>query len=172
MYFPSDDEEDSGLMSKVPNKEVKTFSLKLTSLIDMFTLILVFLLKSFSAEGEIMTLSDDLQLPESTSRKKPVVASIVAINQEYILLDGEQVVSTSRVFSLAADAKIPELRDALQTRKTIAEGLGQVTEQMDFSGKINIQADKQIPYIIIKKVMMTCGSVGYNDMMLAVMEIE
>lgn len=138
----------------------------------MFTLILVFLLKSFSAEGEIMMLTDDLKLPESTSTKKPVVASIIAINHEFILLDGEQVIETAKVLRLAPEANLKELRQALATRRALAEGLGQVDEKMDFSGKINIQADKNVPYIIIKKVMMTCGKVGYNDMMLAVMELE
>jgi len=171
MYFPSDDEA-TGLRPKVERKPPMTFSLKLTSLIDMFTLILVFLLKSFSAEGEIMTVTEDLRLPESTSTKKPVVASIIAINQEFILLDGAQVTETGTVLNLPPDAKIPELRDALMTKRTLAEGLGQVDEMMDFTGKINIQADKNIPYVIIKKIMMTCGSIGYNDIMLAVMEIE
>lgn len=172
MIFPADEQDEYGLMTPPPSRKVKTFSLKLTSLIDMFTMILVFLLKSFSAEGEIMTVTDDLRLPESSSTKKPVVASIVAINQEYILLDGEQVIETSAILNMAPEASIPELSQALDTRKTLADGLGVVNEDMAFSGKINIQADKDIPYLIIKKVMMTCGLNGYNDIMLAVIEME
>lgn len=174
MYFPGDDDTDEGLGGMRPQSRTpKSFSLKLTSLIDMFTLILVFLLKSFSAEGEIMTVTDDLKLPESTSQKKPEVASIIAINHENILLDGEIVVETAVVNGLSNQTMIiRDLADALKMRKALAEGLGQVNEQMDHSGKINIQADQNIPYSVIKKVMVTCAQGGYNDMMLAVIEKE
>lgn len=171
MNFPDDEQDESGLM-KMPARRAKGFSLMLTSLIDMFTIILVFLLKSFSAEGEIMTIANDLMLPESTSDKKPTVASIIAVNHQYILLDGQPIVETSSVMSLPPEAKIEVLSQALANRKIMSEGLGEVHDEMGFSGKINIQADKEIPYLIIKKIMMTCGQYGYNDIMLAVVELE
>lgn len=171
MNFPDDEQEDRGLL-KPPVRKPKTFTLMLTSLIDMFTIILVFLLKSFSAEGEIMTMTDDLRLPESTASKKPTIASIIAINQHYIMLDGEQIIETSGILNLAPEAKIESLSQALASRKTMSEGLGEVHDEMGFSGKINIQADKEIPYSVIKKVMLTCGLNGYNDIMLAVVEME
>lgn len=154
------------------SKRPKPFSLKLTSLIDMFTLILIFLLKSFSAEGDIMLVADDLILPESTATQQPKVASIVAISDHWVMLDGKQVVETDAVLRLQPQEQIQPLVEALRTKRQMAEDLGQVRDQMDFSGEINIQADEKIPYLVIKKVMMTCGATGFNDIMLAVTEAE
>jgi len=171
MNFPDDEQDDRGLM-KPPGRKPKSFTLMLTSLIDMFTIILVFLLKSFSAEGEIMTMTNDLQLPESTSKKKPMVASVIAITSQFVLLDGQQIIEIASIQQLPPEVDIEALGQALANRKTMSEGLGAVHDEMGFSGKINIQADKEIPYSIIKKVMMTCGHNGYNDIMLAVVEMD
>lgn len=153
-------------------KPPASFQLKLTSLIDMFTIILVFLLKNFSTEGEIMAMAEDLMLPESTSKNKPTAASLIAINHNWVMLDGEQILLTTDVLSIPPGQAISALADALVTRRTIAEGLGQVAEEMDFSGRINIQADKNIPYLVVKKVIETCGKNGYNEIMLAVSETD
>ncbi len=171
MFQSYDDGEEVQQMNW-RRKPPSSFQLKLTSLIDMFTIILVFLLKNFSTEGEIIAMAEDLMLPESTSKDKPTAASIIAINHNWIILDGEQVLPTSDVMGVPPGQVITILADALVTRRTIAEGLGQVAEEMDFSGRINIQADKNIPYLIVKKVIETCGSNGYNEIMLAVSETE
>ena len=67
------EEQQTVLRLATGNKRTKrgVFTLKLTSMIDMFTILLVFLLKSYSAEGQIVTLSKDLVLPESTSEMEP-----------------------------------------------------------------------------------------------------
>ncbi len=146
-------------------------NLKLTSMIDMFTILLVFLLKSFSAEGQIMTVSKDLKLPESTAQKSPMAASVIAITNEWILLDGKRVVPLAEL-AASQSLRIAGLANALQDLRAISEGVGTMTSDMGFTGKITIQGDKEIPYNILRKVMFTCGQVGYNDMMLAVTKIE
>ena len=78
-------------------KKKATFSLKLTSLIDMMTILLVFLLKSYSAEGQIMNVSRDLRLPESTAEKIPKVASVVALTRDWVMLDGKPILEISQV---------------------------------------------------------------------------
>jgi biopolymer transport protein ExbD len=170
--FQSYDDGEEVKQLNWQRKPPESFALKLTSLMDMFTIILVFLLKNFSAEGEILAMAEDLMLPESTSKNKPVAASIIAINNSWLMLDGQQVLPTAEVLSVPPGQIITMLADALITRRTIAEGLGQIAEEMDFSGRINIQADKNIPYLVVKKVIETCGKNGYNEIMLAVSETE
>ena len=67
-----------------------TFAIRLTSMIDMFTILLVFLLSNYSSEGHIISVSEDLHLPESTSLMKPKVASVISLTSEWILVDGLQ----------------------------------------------------------------------------------
>ena len=142
-------------------------ALKLTSMIDMFTILLVFLLKSYSAEGQIMSVSPDLRLPESTAQKAPQTTSIIAITNDLILLDGKQVTEVSRIIR-SRTLEIPELRRALLQLRQLSEKVGEIHADMGFTGKISIQGDRELPYLVIKKIMFTCGKVGFNDMLLAV----
>jgi len=150
------------------SKRTTQITLKLTSMIDMFTILLVFLLKSYSAEGEIMSVSPDLKLPESTAQKSPQTASIVSVTEDLILMDGHEVAKISDV--LRSDQNlIPQLMNDLKRKRQISEQVGAIsTTDIGFTGKISIQADRELPYLIIKKIMYTCGQVGFNDIMLAV----
>ncbi len=143
------------------------FALKLTSMIDMFTILLVFLLKNFSAEGQIMSVAPDLRLPESTAQKPPETASIIAVTNDFVLLDGKRI---ARINEVVASDKllIPELMSELQKKRKLSEKIGEIHSQMAFTGKISIQGDRELPYLVIKKIMFTCGQVGFNEMMLAV----
>jgi len=67
---------------------------------------------------------------------------------------------------------IPELLKELRTKRVLSERVGAISADMGFTGKISIQADKELPYLIIKKIMVTCGKVGFNDIMLAVTKPE
>ena len=140
-------------------------------MIDMFTILLVFLLKSFSAEGQIMTVASDLKLPESTAQKPPQAASVIAITTDWILLDGEKIVPVSEVVS-SNQMLISGLANGLKNQRVISESVGEISADMGFTGQISIQGDRDIPYQLLKKVMFTCGQIGYNDILLAVTKIE
>lgn len=146
-------------------------SLRLTSMIDMFTILLVFLLKNFSAEGQVITMAPDLNLPESTAQQAPEGSSIVAVTSDWILLDGKQVAAVAEVMS-SSQLLIPGLSNELKKLRMISESVGELSYEMGFKGKISIQGDKEIPYQLLKKVMYTCGQMGYNDILLAVTKID
>ena len=76
-------------------------SLKLTSMMDILTVLLLFLLKSFVVEGEVITPAPGVSLPESTSDTSPESSVVVAILDDRIMLDGRQV---AQVASAVADA--------------------------------------------------------------------
>ena len=141
-------------------------------MIDMFTILLVFLLKSYSADGQIMTVAPDLRLPESTSKTKPPLVSVVAITREWILVDGRPIQKLEEI----ADNEtliIPSLQNELARLRNISEGIGRLSQQMQgFSGTIAIQGDQDLTFDLLKRIMLTCGQVGYNDMNLAVIEKE
>lgn len=149
-----------------------SFSLRLTSMIDMFTILLVFLLKSFSTEGQIMTIAQDLRLPESTAQEQPKLTSVIAITREWILMDGRPVVQIEEILN-SNNLEIESLYDELLRLRAYSEGLGSLSSQMyGFKGNIAIQGDKDITFEVLKKIMITCGNAGYNNMHLAVLEKE
>jgi len=163
-------QETANLAFKPVKKRARTatqVTLKLTSMIDMFTILLVFLLKSYSAEGQIMSIAPDLRLPESTAQKSPETTSIIAITNDFIMLDGKQVATVQQVMR-SKTLEIVELRNALRRLRQVRERVGEIHSDMSFKGKISIQGDRELPYLVIKKIMFTCGKVGYNDMLLAV----
>lgn len=149
------------------NRRSTEITLKLTSMIDMFTILLVFLLKSYSAEGQIMSVAPDLRLPESTAQKAPQTTSIIAITHDFILLDGKQVTAVNQVIN-SNNNLIPELLNELKKLRLLSEKVGEIQADMGFTGTISIQGDRELPYLVIKKIMFTCGQIGYNDMLLAV----
>lgn len=153
------------------SRSISTFTLKLTSMIDMFTILLVFLLKSFSMEGEIMSVARDLHLPESTATTPPKATPILVVTQDWLILDGDPVEKVETVRELKTTS-IPALRERLQKLRKFSEQLGALDTSFNFKGKITIQGDREIPFEILKKVMFTCGQVGFNNMNLAVNQQE
>jgi biopolymer transport protein ExbD len=154
----------------------KEGKLNITSMMDMFTIILVFLLKSYSAEGSILTNADNLVLPNSTSKKKPTEVNLqLAVTHDMILVDNKAVVPTDDVKKMPADEHDPDiakLSESLRTYYTQEEEMVKLGALNEVQGKIVIQVDKNIPFDVLFKVMNTCGKVGYNNMNFAVMERE
>ncbi|RMD95420.1 MAG: biopolymer transporter ExbD [Calditrichaeota bacterium] len=159
------------VVSRNPRRGGSDFRLRLTPMIDMFTILLVFLLKSYSAEGQIVTISKDLRLPDSSAKKPPISTPIVIVTQEWILLDDEQLV---RVVDISRDKglEILPLKRKLAEKRTIAEKLGAMDPTLGFKGNVTIQGDREIPFQILKKIMFTCGQEGYNNILLAVNKQE
>lgn len=143
------------------------FTLRLTSMLDMFTILIVFLLSNFSAEGQILTTPKDLQLPESTAQKPPRAAPIIMVTKDLLMLD-DKILQRVRDIEARDDLMIVPLYQGLQQNRAFAEKLGQLDPKLGFHGNVTIQADRSLPFGLLKKVMFTCGQIGYNDMYFAV----
>ncbi|MDZ7346119.1 MAG: biopolymer transporter ExbD [candidate division KSB1 bacterium] len=159
------------LLRRVRREKRPTFALQLTSMIDMFTILLVFLLKSFSAEGQMVTLTRDLRLPESSSQQAPRVLSVIAVTQEWILLDGRPVIRLNQI-TPQSPLVIAPLREQLLRLRSISEGIASLSADLGFRGSISIQADRDLPCEILKRIMVTAGQVGYANLHLTVLEKE
>jgi biopolymer transport protein ExbD len=168
MYFNFDKDEDQVFYVRPKKRRPYTsITLRLTSMIDMFTILLFFLLQSFSAEGELLTVSRDLKLPESTAKTPPRPAPILVVTNEWIILDGAPIETIAAVRT-QPNIGIDKLSRQLRQIRQFSENLGKLDPKMGFKGAIIIQGDREIPFEILKKIMFTCGQVGFNNMMLAV----
>lgn len=154
------------ILGKRPKQKPNT-DLRLTSLLDMFTILLVFLLKSFSADGQLVTNTNDLRLPESTSSKSPRSAPIIAVTKEWVMLDDKPLVKVDEIQS-GSDLLIKPLQASLQQSRESSEQLGQIDTRIGFNGTVDIMGDRDASFAVIKRVMYTCGQVGFNNMLLAV----
>ncbi len=161
---------DSSILSRRRRKK-GIFTLRLTSMIDMFTILLVFLLKNYSTENQVPMVANDLKLPASTAQKAPETASVVGLTREWVLLDGKKMARVNDVIK-SNDLLIKNLYLELKAKRLISERLATYDSKMKFRGEITIQGDKDLPFELLKKVMYTCGQVGYNNMQLAVIKKE
>jgi biopolymer transport protein ExbD len=152
-------------------KKPRQVNMKLTPLIDMVIILLTFLLMTTSSEPEIMSLAPDLQLPVSSSQKAPKPTSVIAVTPDWILMDGRQIVSVNQIMN-SNTLLVPELLNELKNLRGISEKMGEMSEKFGFTGNVSIQGDRNIDYQVLKKVMYTCGQIGYNDMLLTVMKEE
>lgn len=141
-----------------------TFRPQLTSLVDIMVILLFFLIQSFSVEGNLVTPSTDLELPLSDASKSPQPYCNLHITQTQVLVDDEVIVTNQKIAS-SEDFLIPELFKMMKA---------QAVKNKDSlsKGKLIIQADKEIPFAIVKKVMFTCSKAGFDDFKVLVVQEE
>jgi len=163
----SDDSLHHHSFTLKPRRKQNTFTLRLTSMIDVFTILLIFLLKNFSTEGQIMSTSNDIILPVSTATKVPSASSIILISSEWIMVDGRPLESINKITN-DKTLLLNNLYEDLKAKRILTESVANLDDRMAFRGEITVQGDENIPFLILKRVMYTCGQVGYNNILLAV----
>ncbi len=142
----------------------KSVALNLVSLMDIFTILVFFLLVN-SGEMETLPNTKDLQMPESIAEQKPRENVVVMITENDILVQGEVVAtvaiveSSSRLVIRPLKAQLVRLAD----RRV-------VDSDDEDAGEVTIMGDKEIPYSLLKKVMATCTDANYSRISLAVIQ--
>ncbi len=147
----------------------KKVRLNLTSLIDMFTILVVFLLKSYSAEGQIVTLSDALTLPESRAEKTVELYLEIIVTNNAIVVDGEPIVFVDEAI-LSEGNPIPALVERLSDHLEYTRLMRGITDEREL--KVNIQGDVATHAILLQRVMSSCAMAGYATQNLTVIKAE
>jgi biopolymer transport protein ExbD len=158
--------------------ESSVYELNLTAMVDMFTIILIFLLRSYSTSAVQLTPADHLSLPASFSSNSPVEALKMVVGKHGIFVDDIKVIElTNGVLDKKdIDGKDPSFIRALfvqldkQAQKS--RDIAAVNESIKFDGKIILQADREISYSVLKRVMYTATIAGYNDVKMAAVAVD
>ncbi len=141
-------------------------TLNLVSLMDIFTILVFFLLVN-SSDVETLPNARDLQLPESIAEKKAKETVVILIGEEDIIVQGVPIVKVADVMAVKGN-DIPELRQALKSQN---DRVLRREAQDDIAGReVTIMGDKEIPYRLLKKVMATCTESDYGQISLAVLQ--
>lgn len=141
-----------------------TFRPQLTSLVDVMTILLVFLIKSFSVEGDIVTPAEDLQLPVSTSEKPPRLRCSIVITKTAIMAEGEIVERLSDIAD-SDSLLVPPLYSYMKAQYVKTRSSSERPE-------VIIQCDRDVEYAYVKKVMYTCSKAGFSDFSVLVLQKE
>ena len=141
-------------------------TLNLVSLMDIFTILVFFLLVN-SSDVETLPNTKDIQLPESIAEEKAKESVVIMIGEEDILVQGEAVVKVANVMATTGN-DIPALREALKSQN---DRVLRRAAQDDIAGReVTNMGDKDIPYRLLKKVMATCTESDYGQISLAVLQ--
>ena len=167
MSYPASKSSLKQLRKTRGSSGVKSLKPQMTSLVDMMTLLLIYLLQSFSGEGNIATAHKDLILPESSAKKPPELMVTIVVNNKYILAEDKMVAAVDDVLS-NEELVIPGLYKWLMERREATEKIAKYSTKTKFKGDVIIQGDKRIKFRLLKKIMYTCGQQGYNNFSLAV----
>jgi len=144
--------------------------LTLTSLMDILTCLLFFVLKSFVAGGETTVPPPGLELPRSTAERPQATSIVVAIQKDAILVGGERVASVREAESSPAMVIQPlaeKLRGAREQMDDIARRRGKTPSATHI---VTIQGDGDIEFRVLQKVMYTLNQGGFPDIALAVLK--
>lgn len=165
----------------------KEFPLQLTSMMDVLMIIVVFLLKSYGLSSMGVTQADKLELPTSSAPETYGEGLVVIISRDKIVVDNKPVLEfvgdpEQRKFELPNDkvgteTSIAPVFDALKAHKDNFELLASRSPNPEealkkWTGDVFVQADKAVPYELLRKVMYTAGLVGYKRFRLTVQKIQ
>jgi biopolymer transport protein ExbD len=171
------------LRSRGKKREVVAM-LSLTAMVDMFTVLVIFLLQNYNVTGAVLYIPKEVVLPKAESTKDLKPAFVVTISDKEVLLDRDAVASYAEVQAqqdwmiqplfdklkagliIAKEEYDRSLQVKLQSAVDSARGEGQKVEET--WNKITIQADKDLDFLTVKKVMYTIVEAGAGEVNFAV----
>ena len=141
-------------------------TIPLTSLMDVFTTLVFFLVMNQGAT-EVLETPNQITLPDSTAEEKPRETVVIFVGRDEVTVQGEAVVRV-------ADIQASERQNIAPIAERLAlldeNVIGLKTQVVAESREVTILADKSVPFSVVKKVMSTCTSQGYARISLAVMQ--
>ena len=160
--------KNSRRMTRLARIRPKVSAINLTSLMDVFTILVFFLIMN-SGPTEVLDPPNDVALPESIVETKPNETVVINVSSDEVLVQGVAVVRVADIMAMGGGdiepimARLAELQDRV---------IGVRTQSVAESPAVTILADKSIPFSVLKQIMSTCTAQGYTRISLAVIQKE
>jgi biopolymer transport protein ExbD len=140
--------------------------MNLTSLMDVFTILVFFLLVN-SATTEVLETPKNITLPASVVEDKPRETVVIFVSPQDVTVQGERVVETAAILDSDTQNIAPIADRLAELSKNV---IGLKTQVVAESQEVTILADRSVPFSVVKRVMSTCTSEGYARISLAVLQ--
>lgn len=158
---------------KGPHQKREAPVLQLTSLIDMFTIILVFLLLNYSTDPNQSPPPEDISLPLVASEEGEMHpqggVNVITANNYSITLDQSSIIEEPQMMPAKNDTMIPDLLEKLRETYEIAVQTAEINQIDPDSVRIIIQADSLCSYNLITQIVNTCTMAGYKKVSVMVL---
>ena len=145
---------------------LKITKMNLTSLMDVFTILVFFLLVN-SGSVEVVEAPKDVKLPESRVESKPRETVVISISAEEVLVQGKLVAFVEDIVNNKENAVEPINARLAELKESV---IGINTQTVAASQEVTILADRSVPFTVVKTVMSTCTAEGYENVSLAVIQ--
>lgn len=145
--------------------------LNIVAMMDMMTIILVFLLKSYQASAIDVNLSEQLALPQSTAQLHPQENITVTVSTQEVTVNARRVVEV-RGGAIPASAKeggradafyVAAVGDALRKEVEKQKAIARFNKDAPFTGRLNVIADKRVPYRTLMEILYTAGQAELGE---------
>lgn len=156
-----------------PNtKKTSTFTLNITSMTDMFTILLVFLLQTYSTSAVDIKPEAGLRLPTSASMTNPTEAIKLSLTGEALRIDQTKIAEVKNADFLPEDLEDKDsnfIKPLFQELDKLAKSESDKDKAHIKEGRILLQADRELPYAMLRKVMYTASMAGFPQLKLVTM---
>jgi len=137
--------------------------------IDFLIVLVIFLLMSFSASGELVAQQPTITMPDAKNTQQIEISPVIAVDERVITLDGTRVADTQTQGQSAQVDRIEPLIQGLEAEKRKWET---IHPSEPFAGQVIVQADRNIDFRVVKKVMFSAAAAGYGNVSFAVNQRE
>ena len=157
---------NSRRIKRMSRNRGKISKMNLTSLMDVFTILVFFLLVN-SGSVEVLEAPKDVKLPESMVESKPRETVVISISAEEVLVQGKLVAFVDDILNDKESAVDPINARLAELKESV---IGINTRVAAESQEVTILADRSVPFTVVKTVMSTCTAEGYENVSLAVIQ--
>ena len=134
--------------------------LPLIPFIDFLIVLIVFLIMQFEASGQLVTTVSTITMPDAHNTELLERYPIIAVDANTVVLDGNRVADTN---TLAASAQVERIESLIQNLETLKRNWSILHPAETFPGNVILQADINVDYRVIKKVMFSAAQAGYAN---------
>lgn len=155
---------NSRRMKRMGRNRLKITKMNLTSLMDIFTILVFFLLVN-SGSVEVLDSPKEVTLPESRAETKPRETVVIFISPTEVLVQGQLVALVDEILAGKPSVLDPIAARLAQLKENV---IGTSTLALSTSQEVTILADKSVPFTVINTIMSTCTGEGFEIVSLAV----
>ena len=153
-------------IKRMSRNRTKVTKMNLTSLMDVFTILVFFLLVN-PGSVEVMEAPKTVSLPESRVEAKPRETVVIFVSEDEVIVQGKSVAMVTDIMSGERSAIGPITSRLAELKDNI---VGSSTQVIAGSQEVTILADRSVPFAVIKKIMTICTGAGYENVSLAVIQ--
>jgi biopolymer transport protein ExbD len=151
----------------------KTFEIDITSLLDILTILLVFLIQSYNASGVIINVPEGITLPRSSTESINTYGVNIQVSASKIWVDDKEVLNTEalpeNIYDSGGRRIISLYNELVRLKETIKRSEKSSPDANKFTGIANLVVDKTLKYSYVKRIMYTCADAGFKEFKFVVM---